>query len=477
VEWRRRGAVLAARLRERGPRLAAVLPAALEGAWPFGAAAKRTVVRLAIEGPGGPRELELERFPAGIGRGASCAVRLPESGVSDEHARVEAEAGLAALVDLQSAGGTRLNGDSLLPYVRALLRGGDRIEVGPCTLRVVAVEEAVRDTPALSVHSTPLRLRRGDPVPGAAASDRWVEVRWGGHAVFLRLSSPWMRAFWAPLAEPASPGEPGPLEEGAAQFAVSRLARQVGEVLGEPLEVGGWLHAADVNDAAGRPGAWLESDVWITGGDVSAATQLLVPAGAADLPRRALPRDVAFPARVCLGWVRLRLGEWATVEPGDALLPDHWWPDAWASGPGQPGETLGPAYLRVANFWCGGVLLHAEGGARFRIEQPWFRASGGEWLVADENPVPAAPPLSVDELEMQVAVELDRFPATLADLERWTTGDVLPLRQGPGDPVRLVMETGLQRRVLAEGRVVVVDGRLAVEILRVLAPAAARPPR
>lgn len=97
--------------------------------------------------------------------------------------------------------------------------------------------------------------------------------------------------------------------------------------------------------------------------------------------------------------------------------------------------------------------------------------------MADENPVAAAPPLPVEDLEVQVSVELDRFPATLADLERWCPGEVLALRQGPGDPVRLVMETGLQRRVIAEGRVVVVEGRLGIEVLRVLAPAPAGPPQ
>ncbi len=470
VEWRRRAGPLAERLREQGRRVGQALPAALDGIWPFGAAATRTVVRLAVDGPGPPREVELDRFPAGIGRDQACALCLDDAGVSAEHARIEAEAGLAALVDLRSTNGTRLNGEGLAPLVRALLRTGDRVEIGPCALRVISVDEHPRGSPDLEVRATTLRLRRTDPLAGAAASERWVEVRWGGHAAFVRLSTPWLRAFWTPLAEPAPATEPGPLEEGAAQFAVSRLASRLAEAVGEPLEAGGWLRPDEVAEAAGHPDAWLETEAWITGGGVSAATRLLVPVDAARAPRRPLPKDLLFPARVSLGWVRLRLAEWAGVEPGDALLPDFWWPEAWAAA----GDAdLGAAYLRVGSFWCGGRLMRSVAGARFRIEQPWFRAAGGEWLVADENPVPAA--LPVEDLEVQVSVELDRFPATLADLERWCVGEVLSLRQGPGDPVRLVMETGLQRRVIAEGRVVVVEGRLGIEILRILAPALASP--
>ena len=474
AELRRRGAPQAATLRDRGPRMAEALSEALVGIWPFGANPTRTLVRLALGGPGEPREVELDRFPATIGRAESCALRLDEDGVSSAHARIEAEAGLAALVDARSTNGTRLNGSALAPLVRALLRPGDRVEIGPRSLQVVAIEASPRGKAELQVRATPPRLRRADPLAGSAASDRWVEVRWAGLRGFVRLSAPWLRAFWTPLHEAASLAEPGPLEEGAAQFAFARLAQAVSERVGEPVEVGGWLSPDQVAEAAGHPEAWLESDAWISGGGISAATRLVVPvtATASRAERSRLPRDMLFAARVCLGWVRLTRGEWATLEPGDALLPDFWWPAGWVGG-GAP--EMGGAYLRVGNFWCGGSLMRSEAGARLRLDQPWFRAVGGEWLVADDNPVPGAGALPVDDLELQIAVELDRFAVALRDLEGWRTGEVLQLRQGPGDPVRLVMETGLQRRVVAEGRVVVVEGRLGIELLRVFAPTTGAP--
>lgn len=90
--------------------------------------------------------------------------------------------------------------------------------------------------------------------------------------------------------------------------------------------------------------------------------------------------------------------------------------------------------------------------------------------MADDDALGAATPssLPVEDLELQVAIELDRFPVTLAELQRWREGEVLNLSQGPSDPVRLVLETGLQRRILAEGRVTLVNDRLGIELLRIL---------
>jgi flagellar motor switch protein FliM len=89
--------------------------------------------------------------------------------------------------------------------------------------------------------------------------------------------------------------------------------------------------------------------------------------------------------------------------------------------------------------------------------------------MSDEDvraPEPSA--LGVQDLELLVSIELDRFPVTLAELQRWRPGEIVNLRRAPSDTVSLVVETGAQRRVLAEGRVVVVGDRLGVEVVRLL---------
>jgi flagellar motor switch/type III secretory pathway protein FliN len=87
--------------------------------------------------------------------------------------------------------------------------------------------------------------------------------------------------------------------------------------------------------------------------------------------------------------------------------------------------------------------------------------------MSDEDAPPPAT-LGIEDLELLVTVELDRFPVTLAELQGWRPGEVVSLRRTASDTVRLVMETGAQRRVLAEGRVVAVGDRLGVEVVRLL---------
>jgi flagellar motor switch/type III secretory pathway protein FliN len=203
---------------------------------------------------------------------------------------------------------------------------------------------------------------------------------------------------------------------------------------------------------------------------VEVVTSLLFPASEPG-PSRLLDglKPLLWPATVSLGLVRLKVSEWRGVEAGDALLPDVWWPTGWSGETEETLGDLGPAFARVRSLWHAGRLQRSEAGVSLRLESSWLDTPGGEWLMAEEDTPGAATPssLPVDDLELQVAIELDRFPVALGELQRWREGEVLNLRQGPSDPVRLVVETGLQRRVLAEGRVTLVNDRLGIEILRI----------
>lgn len=73
-----------------------------------------------------------------IGRGASCAVPLPDDDeVSRQHAVIEVEEGSFRLRDLQSRNGTTLNGARV---DAAPLRDGDLIHVGGSRLRFELAE-------------------------------------------------------------------------------------------------------------------------------------------------------------------------------------------------------------------------------------------------------------------------------------------------------------------------------------------------
>ena len=468
LESERRRLVVAAteRWNERGLRVARALPRALLGLWPL-TAPEASALRVALEGPDGTkRTLTLDQFPLRVGRGDACPLQLPHAAVSTEHAELRVERGQAFVMDLRSTNGTKRNGESLVPLMATPLQAGDRISLGPFVLTLMALGPSPK-TSGFETRATEPRERSSLGLfKTAHPTDRFLRVRLGGDAVILRVPAHFMRACWQRSSE--LPGdELGPMEEGAAQYVFDRVARALATELEEQVELSGWLSPAEAERESQGESPWLASDVLLKSGDHEFLTSVYVPARPLAVVRGLRPpADLLFSASVVLGVVRLKLGEWTQLEPGDALIPDVFWPRAFASG--AKGE-LGAAWLRVKSFWFGGTLLGSEAGATLRIEKPWLRSPGEDWLMAEDD-APSQEPASlpVHDLELSVAIELDRFPVTLGELQAWRAGEVLTLRQGPQDPVRLVVETGLQRRVLAEGRVVVVNGKLGIEILRLI---------
>jgi predicted component of type VI protein secretion system len=91
-----------------------------------------------------------------VGRLPSCAIAIPESSVSREHAKIYLRDGAYFLVDLNSANGTFVNGKRI---TRAELAGGDEVTVG--SSRLVFRTDA--DVPAPAAAAT-------DPARPAPAS-------------------------------------------------------------------------------------------------------------------------------------------------------------------------------------------------------------------------------------------------------------------------------------------------------------------
>jgi adenylate cyclase len=80
-----------------------------------------------------------------IGRSADATVRLPEAGVSRQHASVQNTNGLHWFTDLASANGSYIN--DIAVTVPTVLRHGDRVRLGPAILVYDAGEEAAAMPP------------------------------------------------------------------------------------------------------------------------------------------------------------------------------------------------------------------------------------------------------------------------------------------------------------------------------------------
>lgn len=471
VERRRRWAPQAERVLALGHRLATALPRALRGWWPFAAPEAGAQKLRVTDAAGQERTFDLDRFPLRIGRSEACPLQLPHPKVSTEHAELQLERGQLFLMDLRSTNGTRRNGEPVTPLTPVALERGDAIDIGPFRLTVLGPDDPAGGFRFAIEAGSPRPLSPDAAFLLAHASDRWVVIRWAGDTFFVRLSAPWMRACWRRLSDVRAEegGDVHPMEEGAAQFVVYEVARALEEELKEPVELAGWLTTAEARKAGAGETLWLEVEGKISTPTAPMLTTVLVPVREPDPPRWFETwSDLAWPATVCLGLVRLSVAEWRQLEVGDALLPDVWWPEGWTGASAPREGDLGPAFLRLQRSWNGARLLRSDAGVKLRLDNLWLTTPGGDWLMAEEDSPGEAQSLPIKDLELQIAIELDRFPVTVGELSRWRAGEVLTLRHGPADPVRLVVETGLQRRVLAEGRVVLLDGKLGVEILRIL---------
>lgn len=90
---------------------------------------------LTIQPPAGDQQVfEIPTGVAIIGRQPGTALRLDQTKISRQHAKIECDGLECLLTDLQSANGTRLDGKNLQPLLPYRLRAGALIEIGDFTL-------------------------------------------------------------------------------------------------------------------------------------------------------------------------------------------------------------------------------------------------------------------------------------------------------------------------------------------------------
>lgn len=120
---------------------------------------------------GGTHLHRLEDRSLLLGSGEDVDLRLQEAGVSARHARIEPIAGGFKIVDLDSAEGTLVNGESVAQW---RLQLGDRIELGRAVL--VVGQEVARKATAQDVLDSPMtsRLARSRRQPTQSRSKPFV---------------------------------------------------------------------------------------------------------------------------------------------------------------------------------------------------------------------------------------------------------------------------------------------------------------
>ncbi len=95
---------------------------------------------------------------AGVGRNEHHDLHLPDSSVSQDHARLELEGGRWKAIDLGSTNGTTIEGTKLAPDERVTLRSGTIVHFGHVEVGFAFGPTVEQDSAALTVEPG---IRRG----------------------------------------------------------------------------------------------------------------------------------------------------------------------------------------------------------------------------------------------------------------------------------------------------------------------------
>lgn len=129
--------------------------------------AARSAPVLALRGEQGPlagRQVPVAISPFAVGRGADCNLVLSESQASRRHARLELSGGRWWLQDLDSANGTFINRQRLVPAQPVPLSSGDVIAIGGSVFTALLQAPAQSAATAGRGAQVTARPRRASPI-------------------------------------------------------------------------------------------------------------------------------------------------------------------------------------------------------------------------------------------------------------------------------------------------------------------------
>lgn len=289
--------------------------------------------------------------------------------------------------------------------------------------------------------------------PQDASRDELLDVRfdWGGAQGLLRVDAAWVgevarHAIGAPLDFDATQ----PLVIAMLEAALGDLAEQVEDATRKRIRIVGT--GCGIERDGMHALAWrlecedrqVQGELWIDtlGLGFLAAAWKAVPASAANdsLP---LP-DLPVPLRFALGWTDIDMRQLRALRPGDVLLCDECWL--------RDGTRL---VLRVGERAAFDCVLD---GTTFEVtEGP--RPIMSDSLESQDDDEPDLEPFA--DLPVRLSFDLGERTVTLAELHAMGAGYSFDL----GRELRRAVHVRANGKVVGEGELVEIDGRVGVTIV------------
>jgi flagellar motor switch/type III secretory pathway protein FliN len=388
-----------------------------------------------------------------IGRDDDNDVVLPAQAIASQHARLILKDGELSLEDLGGRLGTYLGDERIQPNRPCSLRSGDEFTVFPYRFRVVLQQSW---SPETDFALSECRLQPATRASFFQTSPAgWIVFVIHAHPsdelALLEVSPSFLAQLQQRLLGPSGLEDTAirvPSDDALVGFTVLALLEHLNRRLKFPMQFSLGKGTRSALADATR-GILLSFVVGI--GGLTGHSRIFLPMSFLSncKPGHSSDAGLNYPAGLCwslpvtAGFVDLSPEEMAQLGLGDVLVI-------------QPAA----AALFPRDF-SRGWLLHPEASnfTRFTVDKYFER---GVSVEPRSEPATEAGKPDIAALPLRVHVVLGERDFTLAEIQSLRPGAIVELGVSGSDPVRLMVNG----RILGDGELVDVEGKLAVRVLR-----------
>ncbi|HMK29059.1 MAG TPA: FliM/FliN family flagellar motor switch protein [Terriglobales bacterium] len=386
-----------------------------------------------------------------IGRDADNDVVLSANAIAKRHIRLTIKDDVPYLEDLGSRLGTYLGDKKLAPNDPRPLRHGDQFTVFPYRFRVVLAQSWEPETDVRLSRLNLQAMNRAEFFQQSPVAWRVfvIQAHPGGEQALLEASPSFLvrlqKRMLGPMDLDGAKG-PVPSDDALLGFTVLAALEHLNQTLKFPFQfsLGRGTRQALADSTRGLLLCFTAGVGEITGDlRVFLSLDLLTRArsGAEGKGDIQYPPGLVWKLPISAGYVDLSADEMAQVGLGDVLLMQ------------RSGSVLLPG--------CGGEWMFVpedSNSGQFRIDKYLERSAfveSGELSVSTSRP-------NLEALPLRLHVVVGEKEFTLAEIQALSPGAILEFETTKSDPVRLIVNG----KVLGDGEMVEVDGKLGVKIVR-----------
>jgi len=387
-----------------------------------------------------------------IGRDDDNDVVLSAQAIASRHARLVLKDGQLSLEDLGGRLGTYVGEERIQPKQPRRLRNGDQFTVFPYRFRVVLEQSW---TPETGVAITecgvqPLSRNRFFQMSPTGWIVFVINAHPGDERALLQVSPGFLVQLQERILGPLRLGEAGirvPSDDAVLGFTVLAILEHLNRRLKFPVQ---FSLGKDTREGLADSARGLLLTFAVGVGGLTGHVRVFLPMEFLSRCRQnrdtesadSGPDGLCWNFPISAGYVDLLPEEMAPLGLGDVLMV-------------QPA-----AAALLPHDFSSGWLLAAEGSnfTSFRVDKYFQRSvpvEPGSELAASGKP-------EIGALPLRIHVVLGEKEFTLAEVQSLSPGSIVELEASKADPVRLMVNG----KILGEGELVDVDGKLAVRVLR-----------